>query len=76
MLQSYEAFYDHGQIRWLGDKPSVEEARVIDTMLPVQKDIAVPQSKRMPSARIAGKGRILGDIFAPASLESDWDVLK
>jgi hypothetical protein len=76
MLQSYEAIYDHGQIRWLADKPPVKETRVIVTMLPVQKDIAAPQSKRMPSARIAGKGRILGDIVAPASHESDWDVLK
>lgn len=76
MLQSYEAIYDHGQIRWLADKPPVEEARVIVTMLPVQPEFAVPQSKRMPSARIAGKGRILGDIVAPASPESDWDVLK
>lgn len=27
MLQSYEAIYDHGQLRWLTDKPPVEEKR-------------------------------------------------
>ena len=32
-LQSYEAIYDHGQMEWLGDKPQVEEARVIVTIL-------------------------------------------
>jgi hypothetical protein len=75
MLQSYEAFYDHGQIRWLADKPPVEEGRIIVTILPPQVSEA-PQTHPTPSTRIAGKGRILGDIVAPASLESDWDILK
>jgi hypothetical protein len=75
MLQSYEAIYDHGKIRWLGDKPPVEEARVIVTMLPPQGGVA-PKTRRTPSDRIAGKGRILGDIVAPVVSESDWDVLK
>ncbi|MDP2783449.1 MAG: hypothetical protein Q8O38_02460 [Sulfurimicrobium sp.] len=75
MLQSYEAIYDHGQIRWLTDKPPVEEARVIVTMLPSQASAAT-QPWRVPSARIAGKGRILGDIVAPVVPEGDWDALK
>jgi len=29
-----------------------------------------------PSPAIAGKGRILGDIMAPAVPEDDWNVLK
>ena len=33
MLKSYEAIYDHGQMKWLGDQPPVEEARVIVTIL-------------------------------------------
>lgn len=32
-LQSYEAIYDHGQMKWLGDLPRLEEARVIVTIL-------------------------------------------
>ena len=75
MLQSYEAIYDHGQIRWLADKPPVDEARVIVTMLPPQVS-AASQTCRVPSARIAGKGRILGDIVAPVAPEGDWDALK
>jgi len=75
MLQSYEAIYDHGRIRWLTDKPPVEEARVIVTMLAPQVS-SVSQSCRAPSARIAGKGKILGDIVAPVAPESDWDALK
>jgi len=75
MLQSYEAIYDHGQIRWLTDKPPVEEARVIVTMLPPHTG-ASAQADRVPSARIAGKGRILGDIVAPVAPEEDWNVLK
>jgi len=76
MLPSYEAVYDHGQLKWLTDKPPVEEARVIVTLLP-PKDISTPlQCPRKPSARIAGKGRILGDIVAPAAPVGDWNVFK
>lgn len=75
MLKSYEAIYDHGTIRWLADKPHVDEARVIITMLPPQANVA-PETCRTPSARIAGKGRILGDIVAPVAPEGDWDALK
>jgi len=75
MLQSFEAIYDHGQIKWLGDKPPVEAARVIVTMLP-QLERTTPQDRRTPSPRIAGKGKILGDIVAPVIPESDWNVLK
>lgn len=75
MLQSYEAIYDHGRIRWLADQPPVEEARVIITMLPAQANSAV-QARRVPSARIAGKGSILGDIVTPVAPDGDWDALK
>jgi len=75
MLQSYEAIYDHGQIRWLTDKPPVEEAHVIVTMLPQQADAATKMC-RVPSPLIAGKGKILGDIVAPVTPEGDWDALK
>lgn len=75
MLPSYEAIYDHGQITWLGDEPPVEKARVIVTMLSRQETTASRLS-RTPSARIAGKGKILGDIISPAAPASDWDALK
>jgi len=75
MLQSYEAIYDHGQIRWLTDKPPVEEARVIVTMLPSSTGSAI-QPKKTPSNRIAQKGRILGDIVAPVVPDDDWAALK
>lgn len=40
MLQSHEAIYDHGQPRWLADKPPVEEARVNVTLIPSQDSAA------------------------------------
>jgi hypothetical protein len=51
-LQSYEAIYHQGQIKWIGDCPQVEEAR------------------------IAGKGKVLGDIIAPATSVDDWNCTK
>lgn len=38
MLRSYEAIYDHGKVRWLGEQPVEEEMRVIVTVLPKQVD--------------------------------------
>lgn len=73
-LKSYEAIYDHGQMKWLGDRPQVEEARVIVTILP-EENVA-PAVKRQPSARIAGKGKILGDIIAPVAPIEDWNCAK
>lgn len=74
-LQSYEAIYDHGQVKWLGDKPQLEEARVIVTILPELRDI-VTAAKHQPSARIAGKGKIIGDIISPVSPIEDWNCAK
>lgn len=31
ILQSYEAIYEHGEMKWLGDKPPVKQAHVIVT---------------------------------------------
>ncbi len=74
-LQSYEAIYDHGQTRWLGERPQVEEARVIVTILSAQ-DIAPAAVRHRPSARIAGKGKILGDILSSAAPIDDWNCAK
>lgn len=74
-LQSYEAIYDHGQMKWLGDRPQVEEARVIVTILSA-KVIAQTTVRHRPSARIAGKGKILGDILSPAAPIDDWNCAK
>lgn len=74
MLQSDQAIYDHGRIIWLTDKPSVEAANVIVTLLPT---IVAPvlKPKRQPSTRIAGQGEILGDIIAPAASIENWTGL-
>lgn len=74
-LQSYEAIYDHGQMKWLGDRPQVEEARVIVTILSGPSAIAT-LLKHEPSARIAGKGKIMGDIVSPAAPIEEWNCAK
>jgi hypothetical protein len=75
MLQSYEAIYDHGQFKWIGDEPSVAQARVIVTVLPEIAPSAPGMRLRQPSPRVKGT-RIIGDIMLPAVPESDWDALK
>lgn len=75
LLQSYEAIYDHGQMTWLGDRPQVEEARVIVTILSGPGVIATSE-KHQPSTRIAGKGRIIGDIISPAAPIDEWNCAK
>lgn len=75
MIKSYEAYYEHGQLRWIGDKPGEKKARVIVTLLPVQEARPFPKN-RCPAPSIAQKGKILGDIINPAAGEEDWEVLK
>ncbi|MDD1621357.1 MAG: hypothetical protein LUQ11_07730 [Methylococcaceae bacterium] len=37
----------------------------------------LPQTKRRkPSPLIAGKGKLTGDIMAPAAAENEWDALQ
>jgi hypothetical protein len=47
---------------------------VIVTLLP-NEDSLVKKQKRKPSTRIAGQGKILGDIIAPAAPVEDWNGL-
>jgi hypothetical protein len=74
-MQSYEAIYEHGQLKWLGDKPETQKARVIVTVVSSEADDHLPQRRR-PSAKIAGKGQVLGDIIAPASPADEWDCVR
>ncbi len=76
MLQSYEAIYDHGIMKWLGEKPADIEAHVIVTVLHEQSSKSATEVLHQVSSRIAGKGKILGDIISPAASEEDWNCLK
>ncbi|MBE9063813.1 hypothetical protein [cf. Phormidesmis sp. LEGE 11477] len=79
MLKSYEAVYENGQVKWLGEQPLVTSARIIVTVLeePSPK-IAVSRSikRRSPPASIAGKGKTVGDIVSPIVPAEDWECLK
>jgi hypothetical protein len=74
MLKSYEAIYENGQVKWLGDQPSVQSARLIVTVL---EETTLPAGKRrtFPTA-LAGKVQIFGDIVSPIVDEEDWECLK
>lgn len=79
MLKSYEAVYENGQVKWLGEQPLISSARIIVTVLeePLQKvAVAQPIKRRSPPASIAGKGKTLGDIVSPIVPEEDWECLK
>lgn len=73
MLNSYEAIYENGQLKWLADQPQVTSARIIVTVLEEAPAIV---KWRTPSASIAGKGEVLGDIVSPIVPEEDWECLK
>lgn len=72
MLKSYEATLDYGQVKWLGEQPNIESARIIVTIL----DETGPRMKRNPPLSIAGKGKTLGDIVSPIADQEDWECLK
>lgn len=73
MLKSYEAIYENGQVKWLGEQPTVQSARLIVTVL---EETVLPVKRRFPPASIAGKGKTLGDIVSPIVDEEDWECLK
>lgn len=73
MLKSYEAIYENGQVKWLGEQPAVQSARLIVTVL---EETTLPVKRRYPPASIAGKGKTLGDIVSPIVDEEDWECLK
>ncbi|NWG31299.1 MAG: hypothetical protein HXY29_07375 [Rhodocyclaceae bacterium] len=78
MLNSYEAVYDHGTIRWIDQPPPLEKARVIVTVLPAANETPQPVASRRPSPKLRDT-RLLVDaeeLLKPIVPESDWDVLR
>ncbi len=73
MLKSYEAIYENGQIKWLTDRPEVDSARIIVTVLPAQESQI---KRRSTPASMAGKVEILGDIVSPIVDLEEWECLK
>lgn len=77
MLQSYEAIYEHGAMKWLGDKPPLKHAHVIVTILSEKEATTISSQKtHQPSPLIAGKGQIVGDIIAPVSPAEEWSCIE
>ena len=74
-LQSYEAIYQNGQMKWLGELPKVKKGKVIVTFLEQREDASGPIQHK-PSPSIAGKGKILGDIISPIAPIEDWNCSK
>lgn len=73
MLKSYEAVYEKGRLKWLDERPQIDSARVIVTIL----DDRSPEPKRRSApASLAGKAEILGDMVSPIVAEEDWECLK
>ena len=81
MLRSYEAIYDHGQLRWVNDAPKESPLRVIVTVIEEAKT-ANPEptrKRRRPPPELAGMMRVINavdNLVEPAIPETEWDVLK
>jgi hypothetical protein len=73
MLKSYHALYEDGQVKWLVERPQVQSARIIVTIL---EDTTSPTTRRTPPASLVGKAVILGDIVGPIVAEEEWECLK
>ena len=73
MLKSYEAIYENGQVKWLGEQPSVESARLIVTVL---EETTSFMKRRVFPNDMVGKVEILGDIVSPIVDEEDWECLS
>ncbi|MFZ4789855.1 MAG: hypothetical protein ACOYMW_02960 [Candidatus Competibacteraceae bacterium] len=74
MLNSYEAIYDHGQIRWVNDSPAIDRARIIITVL--DAPLARPLTPRIPPPGLKGSVTYSADYdpFEPALTDADAEV--
>ena len=74
MLKSYEAIYDHGQIRWIGDAPALDQARIIVTVL--DKGIAAsPADRRVPPPALKGSVTFCDyDPFEPSMTDAEAEA--
>jgi hypothetical protein len=75
MLKSYEALFDHGQIRWLESPPDVERARVIITVLPEPLEPITTAFPRRPPACLKGTARTIGDLLAPLFTDEECEAM-
>ena len=73
MLKSYEAIYDHGNLKWLKDSPGEDKIRVIVTIL---GEVPSVTKRRQPLLELSGKGKITGDIISPAVSPDEWEALQ
>jgi hypothetical protein len=74
MLNSYEAIYDHGQIRWVNDSPAMDRARIIITVLDAPP--ARPLTPRIPPPGLKGSVTCSAgyDPFEPALTDAEAEA--
>ncbi len=81
MLKNYEAVYEDGRLKWLGDRPTSNGARVIVTVLEEEGAAKSVEARKAAFARAKGCVRprksieeIDADIREMrAEWERDWD---
>jgi hypothetical protein len=78
VMKSYEAIYDHGQMKWLKEKPDIGKARVIVTILTNEEGRLLPASGGTPLSDLAGglehSARFAGSpLKIQEILRNDWD---
>lgn len=81
MLRSYEAIYDHGQLRWVNDAPKETPLRVIVTIIEEAKTAATEptRKRRSPPPELTRMMRLVNvedSLVEPAIPETAWNVLK
>jgi len=65
----------HGYLKQLPRLPPNVQLEAIFLVLTEYSQPSSSIPRRKPSPKIAGQGRILGDIVAPVTAPADWEVL-
>jgi hypothetical protein len=66
----------HGNSLTMVLPDAFKEMRVEVIVLPLDEPAPTSGPRRQPHADIAGMGKILGDIVAPACLPEHWEALR
>jgi len=73
MLQTYEAIYDHGKVRWVDAPPAMNEARLLVTVLSdTPTTSAVPEAALGNNLAVALKAAVLLNPYRDVADPEAW----
>ncbi len=75
MAKSYQAVYEQGRLRWLGNPPNMQKARVLVTVLDAESPADAARAEQIRQRLEQTRGA-WGKISDPATLDAEIKALR